>query len=71
VLFVFAHALIWKKMFALETYGPTGKQGFRNKNHTWETSNVSEFGGKHFCFPGSKFCFRNNVSMGGLTVDFI
>jgi hypothetical protein len=32
-----------------------------------ETSNVSEFGRKHFCFPGSKFCFRNNVSTGGQT----
>jgi hypothetical protein len=32
-----------------------------------ETSNVSEFARKHFCFSGSKFCFRNNVSMGGQT----
>ena len=32
-----------------------------------ETSNVSEIGRKHFCFPGSKFCFRNNVSTGGQT----
>ena len=32
-----------------------------------ETSNVSEFGRKHFRFPGSKFCFRNNVSTGGQT----
>ena len=32
-----------------------------------ETSNVSEFGRKHFCFPGSKFCFCNNVSTGGQT----
>jgi hypothetical protein len=32
-----------------------------------ETSNVSEFARKHFCFPGSKFCFRNNVSTGGQT----
>ena len=53
-----------KNVFALETYGQTGKQCLRNKNHTWETSNVSECGRKHFCFPGSKFCFRNNVSMG-------
>jgi hypothetical protein len=30
-----------------------------------ETSNVSEFARKHFCFSGSKFCFRNNVSTGG------
>jgi hypothetical protein len=30
-----------------------------------ETSNVSEFDRrKHFCFSGSKFCSRNNVSMG-------
>ena len=34
-----------------------------------ETSNVSEFGRKHFCFPGSKFCFRNNVSTGGETFE--
>ena len=32
-----------------------------------ETSNVSEFARKHFCFSGSKFCFRNNVSTGGQT----
>ena len=32
-----------------------------------ETSNVSEFPRKHFCFSGSKFCFRNNVSAGGQT----
>jgi hypothetical protein len=32
-----------------------------------ETSNVSEVGREHFCFPGSKFCFRNNVSTGGQT----
>jgi hypothetical protein len=32
-----------------------------------ETSNVSEFAGKLFCFPGSKSCFRNNVSTGGQT----
>jgi hypothetical protein len=32
-----------------------------------ETSNVSEFARKHFCLSGSKFCFRNNVSMGGQT----
>jgi hypothetical protein len=32
-----------------------------------ETSNISEFARKHFCFSGSKFCFRNNVSMGGQT----
>jgi hypothetical protein len=32
-----------------------------------ETSNVSEVGRKHFCFSGSKFCFRNNVSTGGQT----
>ena len=32
-----------------------------------ETSNVSEFDRKHFCFLGSKFCFRNNVSTGGQT----
>ena len=32
-----------------------------------ETSNVSEFAMKHFCFSGSKFCFRNNVSTGGQT----
>ena len=32
-----------------------------------ETSNVSEVGRKHFCFPGSKFCFCNNVSTGGQT----
>jgi hypothetical protein len=32
-----------------------------------ETSNVSEFTRKYFCFSGSKFCFRNNVSTGGLT----
>jgi hypothetical protein len=32
-----------------------------------ETSDVSEIGRKHFCFPGSKFCFRNNVSTGGQT----
>ena len=32
-----------------------------------ETSNVSEFPRKHFCFPGSKSCFRNNVSTGGQT----
>ena len=46
--------LCWKH---LKTYGQTGKHCFRNKN-------VSEFLGKHFCFPGSKFCFRNNVSRG-------
>ena len=32
-----------------------------------ETSNVSEFVRKHFCFPGRKSCFRNNVSTGGQT----
>jgi hypothetical protein len=32
-----------------------------------ETSNVSEFARKHFWISGSKFCFRNNVSMGGQT----
>jgi hypothetical protein len=32
-----------------------------------ETSNVSEFATKHFCFSRSKFCFRNNVSTGGQT----
>jgi hypothetical protein len=32
-----------------------------------ETSNVSEFARKHFCFSRSKFCFRNNVSTGGQT----
>ena len=32
-----------------------------------ETSNVSEFARKHFCFSGSKFCFRKNVSTGGQT----
>ena len=32
-----------------------------------ETSNVSEFARKHFCFSGSKFCFRNNVFTGGQT----
>jgi hypothetical protein len=32
-----------------------------------ETSNVSEVARKHFCFSGSKFCFRNNVSTGGQT----
>jgi hypothetical protein len=32
-----------------------------------ETSNVSEVGRKHFSFPGSKFCFRNNVSTSGQT----
>ena len=32
-----------------------------------ETSNVSEFAKKHFCFSGSKFCFSNNVSTGGQT----
>ena len=32
-----------------------------------ETSNVSEFARKHFCFSGSKFCFRDNVSTGGQT----
>ena len=32
-----------------------------------ETSNVSEFARKHICFPGSKFCFRNNVSTGEQT----
>jgi hypothetical protein len=32
-----------------------------------ETSNVSEFARKHFCFSESKFCFRNNVSTGGQT----
>jgi hypothetical protein len=36
-----------------------------------ETSNVSEFGRKHFCFPGSKFCFRNNVSTGGQTWKYL
>jgi hypothetical protein len=30
-----------------------------------ETSNVSEFARKHFCFSGSEFCFRNNVCTGG------
>jgi hypothetical protein len=37
----------------------------------WETlfaqQEFSEFIGKHFCFPGSEFCFRNNVSRGGQT----
>jgi hypothetical protein len=37
-----------------------------NEKHR-ETSNVSEFARKHFCFSGSKFCFRNNVSIGGQT----
>ena len=37
-----------------------------NEKHR-ETSNVSEFGRKHFCFLGSKFRFRNNVSTGGQT----
>ena len=32
-----------------------------------KTSNVSEFARKHFCFSGSKFYFRNNVSTGGQT----
>jgi hypothetical protein len=54
-----------KNVSALETHGQTRKQGFRNKNHTWETSNVSEFGSKQFFFPGSKFCFRNIVSVCG------
>jgi hypothetical protein len=34
-----------------------------------ETSNVSEFGRKHFCFPGSKFCFCNNVSTIGANME--
>jgi hypothetical protein len=38
-----------------------------SEKHRPETSNVSEFGRKHFCFPGSKFCFRNNVSTVGQT----
>jgi hypothetical protein len=45
--------------------GQTEKQCFRNKNLTRETSNVSELDRKHSCFPGSKICFRNNVSTGG------
>jgi hypothetical protein len=32
-----------------------------------ETANVSEFTREQFCFPGSKFCFRNNVSTGRQT----
>jgi hypothetical protein len=32
-----------------------------------ETLNVSGFARKHFCFWGSKFFFRNNVSTGGQT----
>jgi hypothetical protein len=32
-----------------------------------ETSNVSEFARKHFCFSRSKFCFCNNVCTGGQT----
>ena len=46
----------WKHI----TCGQTRKHCFRNKN-------VSEFVGKHFCFLGSKFGFRNNVSRGGQT----
>ena len=34
-----------------------------------ETLNVSEFARNHFCFSGSKFCFRNNVSTGGQTFE--
>ena len=41
-----------------ETCQRTKKRCFRNKN-------VSEFVGKHFCFLGSKFGFRNNVSKVG------
>jgi hypothetical protein len=39
-----------------------GKLGnFRNKN-------VSEFIGKHFCFPRIKFCFCNNVFAQGFII---
>ena len=37
------------------------------RNDCFRNKNVSEFLGKHFCFLGSKFCFRNNVSRGGQT----
>ena len=69
-VFFLRNALVWKKCFRARwkhMHGQTRKQGFRNKNRTWETSNVSEFGSKQFCFPGSKFCFRNIVSMCGQT----
>ena len=35
------------------------------RKHCFRNKNVSEFLGKHFCFLGSKFCFRNNVSRVG------
>ena len=44
----------------MKTPRQTTKHCFRNKN-------VYEFVWKHFCFLGSKFCFRNNVSRGGQT----
>jgi hypothetical protein len=45
------------KMFSLSILwcGQRGKQCFRNKNHTWESSNVSEFASKHFCFTEANF----------------
>ena len=44
----------------LENMWQTRKHCLRNKN-------VSEFVEKHFCFLGSKFCFRSNVHRGGQT----
>ena len=63
------HALLWKHCF-LPMFRHVSKSGQTlgniSEKHR-ETSNVSEFAKKHFCFSGSKFCFRNNVSTGGQT----
>jgi hypothetical protein len=55
-----------KKMFALETYGPTGKQCFRNKNHTWEHQMFLNLVGNIFASREVNFVSGNNVSMRGL-----
>jgi hypothetical protein len=36
-------------------------QTLGNSEKRRETSNVSEFARKHFCFSGSKFCFRTTM----------
>jgi hypothetical protein len=60
------------RKLVVETLFPTNvspclpEWGNMSEKHR-ETSNVSEFVRKHYFFLGSKFCFCNNVSMGGQT----
>jgi hypothetical protein len=62
--------IVAETLFPTKLFRHVSKSGQTLGNISEEhrkTSNVSEFARKHFCFSGSKFCFRNNVSKGGQT----